>query len=365
MPTRREFLAQGAGAAAPRCSRRWWIEAAAAAPPPPAGGFDAGSLQHVLSTATHPSPRLLIKASFARPLEEAPRLRVAGATVAGRRSDRAGRFWRWDVDGLMSNPLLQSSGSAMHAAAAWPSRGSCATFPAPQTRGPAPPAPVDLHLRRRPRRRSASTGSSSSIRRACAIACCDAGCVRSRCCDRQRRPRLLGPRGGRQLGSSWGCSEIARQRIGVFDPAARPSAAQRAGPARAAGPQIVAALRHRLPLGSDVLPDRRSRLLRERRGHEQPITFPPPWWKLAARPARRSALYYPEFLPVPGPARRGPPLGRATGGIRVLRRPALRAAARVPHVRRAPHDDAAGPRRCSWHPRRSSAGSAPGSPERR
>jgi len=98
MPTRREFLQRGAGAAAASVLGGWWIEAAGAAPPVPTGGFDAGSLQHLLSTATH--DRLLVKASFVRPLDDAPRLRVAGSTVSGRRSDRAGRFWRWDVDGL-------------------------------------------------------------------------------------------------------------------------------------------------------------------------------------------------------------------------------------------------------------------------
>ena len=68
MSTRREFLQQTAGAAAASVLGGWWVEAAAAAPPVPTG-FDAGPLQHLLSTATH--DRLLIKASFARPLDEA------------------------------------------------------------------------------------------------------------------------------------------------------------------------------------------------------------------------------------------------------------------------------------------------------
>ncbi|HEV8153636.1 MAG TPA: hypothetical protein VGP78_11905, partial [Solirubrobacteraceae bacterium] len=131
MPTRRELLRQGAGAAAASVLGGWWIEAAAAAPPVPTGGFDAGPLQHVLSTATH--DRLLIKASFARPLEEAPRLRVAGSTVRGRRSDLAGRFWRWDVDGLApgrAHGLHLRDDRGRNLTEPWEIK----TFPGPQSR---------------------------------------------------------------------------------------------------------------------------------------------------------------------------------------------------------------------------------------
>ncbi len=92
--TRRELLRQGGGVAAAAVLGGRWADAAPAAPPAPQG-FDPGVLEHVLSTATH--DRLLVKASFARPLDSAPRLRVGDTTVTGRRSDTAGRFWRWDV----------------------------------------------------------------------------------------------------------------------------------------------------------------------------------------------------------------------------------------------------------------------------
>ncbi len=92
--TRRELLRQGGGAAAASVLGGRWADAARAAAPAPQG-WDPGVLEHVLSTATH--DRLLVKASFARPLDSAPRLRVGDTTVTGRRSDTAGRFWRWDV----------------------------------------------------------------------------------------------------------------------------------------------------------------------------------------------------------------------------------------------------------------------------
>ncbi len=130
MSTRRDFLRQGTGVGAASLLGGLWTEAAAAAPPP-SPGFDNGSVEHLLSTVTH--ERLLLKASFERPLREAPRLRVAGRTVEGRRSDAAGRFWRWDVDGLRPDRrhgLRLLSGRGRSLAEPW----SIRTFPGPRSR---------------------------------------------------------------------------------------------------------------------------------------------------------------------------------------------------------------------------------------
>jgi hypothetical protein len=116
--TRRELLQQGGGVAAASVLGGPWADAAPAAPPAPQG-FDPGVLEHVLSTATH--DRVLVKASFARPLERAPRPRVGDTTVTGRRSDTAGRFWRWDVGDLRPDRahrvrVLGESGRALQRA---------------------------------------------------------------------------------------------------------------------------------------------------------------------------------------------------------------------------------------------------------
>src|SRR5215210_8076513 len=130
MPTRREFLRRGSGVAAASLLGGWWQEAAGAAPPP-SPGFDNGSVEHLLSTVTH--ERLLLKASFERPLSDAPRLRIAGTTLAGRRSDSAGRFWRWDVDGLRPDrphALRLVNERGRHLSEPWRIR----TFPGPDSR---------------------------------------------------------------------------------------------------------------------------------------------------------------------------------------------------------------------------------------
>jgi hypothetical protein len=90
--------------------------------------WHAGELAHLLPAASH--ERFLIKASFRTPLAEAPRLSVNGRSVAGQRTDTAGKFWRFDAAGLKSDTvytlqILGANGRAL--CATWPLK----TFPLP------------------------------------------------------------------------------------------------------------------------------------------------------------------------------------------------------------------------------------------
>src|SRR6516164_8742747 len=84
---RREFL-RGSSVAAAAASLTWPADLMAAKAVPSSGGWDSGSVQHLLPTASH--DRILIKASFRTPLFEAPTLRIGGTSVRGRMSDTHG-----------------------------------------------------------------------------------------------------------------------------------------------------------------------------------------------------------------------------------------------------------------------------------
>lgn len=62
------------------------------------GAWDSGVVRHMLPTAS--DNRLLLKASFARPLAEAPVLRVGTTSVRGQMSDTRGEFWQFHATGL-------------------------------------------------------------------------------------------------------------------------------------------------------------------------------------------------------------------------------------------------------------------------
>jgi hypothetical protein len=61
-------------------------------------GWAEGSVVHLLPTVS--STRMLIKASFGAPQDEAPELSVDGQSVAGAMTDSRGRFWAFDAGGL-------------------------------------------------------------------------------------------------------------------------------------------------------------------------------------------------------------------------------------------------------------------------
>jgi hypothetical protein len=288
MSTRREFLQQGTGVAAASLLGGWWQEAAAAARPLSAG-FDAGPLQHVLSTVTH--ERLLLKASFGRPLSEVPRVRVAGRTVEGRRSDSAGRFWRWDVDGLRADRphgvrLVNGRGRSL--AEPW----SVRTFPAPGSR----PRSVRLLIF------TCAGGHDVFL----PFPFFQPARVRNRLLRRglSFEPDALISNGDHVY---WDLEAGVTARVMGQSPTGRSVATfDRANPrrnaemlTRAAGPQIVDVY------GVDCrsvpvffLTDDHDYFENDS-ADEEIVSFPPPGWKLRlARATQR--LYYPEFLSVPG-----------------------------------------------------------------
>jgi hypothetical protein len=93
--------------------------------------WDAGALAHLIPAVDHQQIRL--KASFQRPLDAAPRLRVGARRVSGVRSDSGGRFWSFHADGLapgVSHTLELSDARGRALCAPW----SLRTFPPPDAR---------------------------------------------------------------------------------------------------------------------------------------------------------------------------------------------------------------------------------------
>ena len=93
--TRRNLLGAGASAALgllPLGSRTAQAQTTPTANAPQSG-WDDGELAHLLPTSNH--DRILVKASFKKPLEVAPTLRVGDQRVLGQRSDTRGLFWRF------------------------------------------------------------------------------------------------------------------------------------------------------------------------------------------------------------------------------------------------------------------------------
>ena len=85
---RREFL-RGSSVAAAAASLTWPADLMAAKAVPSSGGWDPGSVRHLLPTASH--SRVLVKASFRTPLLEAPTLRIGGTSVRGHMTDTRDR----------------------------------------------------------------------------------------------------------------------------------------------------------------------------------------------------------------------------------------------------------------------------------
>ena len=98
---RREFLAGSMGAGLLAALPADLLAQSGRAPNSQA--WDSGRVRHLLPTVS--DTRVLLKASFTRPLSVAPRLRlegrgVAGRTVVGRMNDTRGEFWQFYADGL-------------------------------------------------------------------------------------------------------------------------------------------------------------------------------------------------------------------------------------------------------------------------
>jgi phosphodiesterase/alkaline phosphatase D-like protein len=287
-------LQGGAGVAAASLLGGLWQEAEAAAAPS-SGDWDPGPVQHLLPTVSH--ERLRLKASFKRSLDDAPRLRVGGQTVRGKRSDSAGRFWSWDVGGLRSDRsyrlrLLNGRGRSL--AEPWKLR----TFPAPNAR------PDKLRLL------IYTCAGGHDVFRVNGIKLFLPAQVRNRLLRRALsfNPDAVIANGDHvyfdlEAGASsvlMGGSENARRRVGVFEPSAPTfGSSNEQVLLRAAGPQIV-------PLyGTECrsvptffLTDDHDYFENDEANNNR-VTFPPQWWKLQLGRATQR-LYYPEFLPIPG-----------------------------------------------------------------
>ena len=96
---RRRFLAGAAGTLGAAVFGRLPLDAMAEQGAPPAvQNWDAGAVQHLLPAVS--DSRILLKASFDRPLSAAPVLRVGTTEVAGRMNDTAGAYWQFHATGL-------------------------------------------------------------------------------------------------------------------------------------------------------------------------------------------------------------------------------------------------------------------------
>ena len=287
-------------------------------------------MQHLLPTVTH--DRVRLKASFAGVLREAPRLRIGGTTVDGKRSDSAGRFWSWDLTGLVPDrqyrmQLLDARGRP--AAEPW----SLRTFPAPTAR----PKRLRLLI-------FTCAGGNDVVRNA-GIDLFQPARVRNRLLRRGLAfdPDAIVANGDHvywdlEAGISaqfMGASPYGREKIGVFDRAA-PTLGRHNEPVllRAAGPQIVDVY------GTDCrsvpmffLTDDHDYFENDE-ANDTIVTFPPPLVEAPARPRHPAPL-----LPR-APARAGPTRGTGVahdgrtpaGSLRMLWSPALWAAVGVPDV---------------------------------
>jgi hypothetical protein len=127
---RREFL-QGSAAAAILLAAPSVLFAQALSESPAAGRWDAGMLRHLLPQVS--DSRILIKASFAAPLADAPSLRVGGTSFRGRMSDTRGEYWQFYANDLRAGEphrLQLVSGDGRALCEPW----QLATFPAPDER---------------------------------------------------------------------------------------------------------------------------------------------------------------------------------------------------------------------------------------
>ena len=93
--------------------------------------WDSGIVRHLLPAVS--DSRLLLKASFQRPLSAPPTLRAGSRSAAGVRADSTGEFWWFDLEGLEPDTpyqleLLGAGGDSL--CASWP----ITTFPSAQAR---------------------------------------------------------------------------------------------------------------------------------------------------------------------------------------------------------------------------------------
>jgi len=131
---RRRFLKSTASGAAAAWVGSWPWQALMAqqAATVSLDGWDAGQVRHILPGVSDSC--MLIKTSFARPLGDAPELRLQSGgsvrRVAGRMSDTGGEFWQFYLEDLSPATRYELSlmdASGMPLCDSWP----LSTFPAP------------------------------------------------------------------------------------------------------------------------------------------------------------------------------------------------------------------------------------------
>ncbi|MGH9646913.1 MAG: alkaline phosphatase D family protein [Bryobacteraceae bacterium] len=126
---RRDFLRGGMGAAI--LAARPADSFAQNRTPTPDQSWDAGQLRHLLPAVS--DTRILIKASFAKPLTGAPTLHVGASTFRGSMNDTEGAFWQFDAGGLQPgrrHSLSLTGADAKSLCESW----DLSTFPARTSR---------------------------------------------------------------------------------------------------------------------------------------------------------------------------------------------------------------------------------------
>lgn len=131
---RRKFLrdaAAGTGATALGLFDK--VLAAQEESPGQVGGWDSGSLAHILPAASH--EQLLIKCSFLEPQNSPPQLHIGNETVNGGNTDSDGRYWQFHATELRADTVytlrLQSQ-NGRSLCSPWPLR----TMPDPAATPP-------------------------------------------------------------------------------------------------------------------------------------------------------------------------------------------------------------------------------------
>jgi hypothetical protein len=311
--TRREALAAGASAAFALSPLGRMSEALAQ--PATAAGWDSGELDHLLPTSSH--DRILIKASFRRPLPAAPALQIGDQRVTGQRADTRGSFWQFHAADLKpgtSYTLSLASSDGRSLCQPW----TLATMPAADV------LPSRLRLLV-----YSCAGGHDIFRSARSGVEFLPVAVRQRLLARglSFSPDalvangdhvywdLLAPKAGPRLGASRAASEYAR-----FDRAAPVLGGANEGALlRAAGEQIS-------PLYGTLCRSTPVFFLRDDHDYfdndeatDEAVTFPPDNFMLQAARATQM-LWYPEFLPdpnrspaLPGSDYPGQPRSRPSG----------------------------------------------------
>jgi hypothetical protein len=313
MSTRRELLIGAAAAGAATIGSSLFGAVSASAQGAAASDeWDSGQLVHLLPTASH--ERLLIKASFARPLADAPVLELAGRKrIRGQMTDTRGEFWLFDAPDLRpatTYRLSMRSAAGRSLCEPW----NISTFSAPDAK----PGQLRLLIYTCAGGHDALMPVNGKTRYLPAA-------VRQRLLRRALffRPDALiangdhvywdltAPRGALRLGKSAEAKAFA----GEFD-FKQPvlGTANETFLRRAAGPQIV-------PLYGTLCRSTPVFFIQDDHDYfdndeatDEVVTFPPRHWMLdLAQTTQR--FYYPEFLPDPNR-----PLGLP--GSSALRRPA-------------------------------------------